>query len=78
MPVSYGWALVAAFGLTYLATPIVFALVSLGAYRFLAVLRQALIEATYRKALLIHVSVAQETGMGSLTSYISLDIERIV
>ena len=36
---------------------------TISAYRTAAVLRQALIEAVYKKALSIHVETAQDTGM---------------
>ena len=48
-PVSYGWALVAAFGLTYLLTPIALATAQFAWVSTAALIRQALVEAVYRK-----------------------------
>lgn len=49
-PVEYGWAMVAAYGLVYVCIPIVLSQMSISAYRTMAVIRQALVEAVYRKA----------------------------
>ena len=48
-PESFGWALVAAFGLTYLLTPITLATAQFAWFSTAALIRQALVEAIYRK-----------------------------
>lgn len=45
--------------------------------RLIGRLRLALMQAVYRKALNIHISVADDLGSGALSSFESIDIERV-
>lgn len=49
----------------------------ISATRLISRLRVALMQAVYHKALKIHISVADELGSGALSSYESIDIERV-
>lgn len=47
-------------------------------YRLQARVRSLLSQTVYRKALRLHVSSAEEIGSGALSSYESIDVERVI
>ena len=93
-PVSWGYALAAAYGilllgwtvshagrscLSHLPLMLIEQLVyEMAACKLQAEIRAVLAEAVYRKSLKLHISEAEDIGTGALSSYESVDIERII
>ncbi|KAK8847661.1 hypothetical protein IAR55_005520 [Kwoniella newhampshirensis] len=73
-----GWGLVAAAALTYVVYALAIALAHVAIQRSSLALRGALMEALYRKSLVIRVETAREMGSAKAGNLMSVDVRAIV
>jgi len=77
-PLADGWGLVGATVLTYIVYALSTALAHVAAQRSALAIRGALMEALYRKALLIRVETAREMGSAKASNLMSVDVNAVV
>ena len=77
-PLSDGWGLVGATALTYIVYAVSNALAHVAMQRSALALRGSLMEALYRKSLLIKVETAREMGAAKASNLMSVDVALIV
>lgn len=77
-PVSQGWGLVGATVLTYGVFTITTALAHIATQRSALALRGALMEALYRKSMVIRVETAREMGAAKASNLMSVDVNAVV
>jgi ATP-binding cassette subfamily C (CFTR/MRP) protein 1 len=77
-PLSVGWGLVGATALTYGVFTITYAMAHIGAQRSALAIRGALMEALYRKSMVIRVETAREMGAAKASNLMSVDVDAIV
>lgn len=76
--VADGWGLVGATVLTYTIFTITNALAQIATQRSALALRGALMEALYRKSLVIRVEIAREMGAAKASNLMSVDVNAVV
>lgn len=77
-PLSVGWGLVGATALTYIVYTVTYAMAHIGAQRSSLAIRGALMEALYRKSMVIRVETARELGAAKASNLMSVDVDAIV
>ena len=77
-PVAYGWGLAGAYGLLYLSLSFATGQYWWSTSQLMSKIRGALIEAIYRKGLVLHLNSARKSGGGKAANLMSVDTERIV
>jgi ATP-binding cassette subfamily C (CFTR/MRP) protein 1 len=77
-PLSHGWGLVGATALTYFVYSIANAMAQLATQRSALALRGSLMEALYRKSMVIRAETAREMGAAKASNLVSVDLNAIV
>ena len=77
-PLSHGWGLVGATALTYSVYSIANAIAHIATQRSALALRGALMEALYRKSMVIRAETAREMGAAKASNLVSVDLNAIV
>ena len=77
-PLSHGWGLVGAAFLTYTIFALATAISGVAVKRSALAIRGALMEAIYRKALLIHAETAREMGAAKASNLMSVDVNNVI
>ena len=77
-PLSHGWGLVGATALTYLLYSVAIAVAHIATQRSSLALRGALMEALYRKSLVIRAETAREMGAAKASNLMSVDVNAVV
>lgn len=77
-PLSHGWGLVGATALTYLVYSVATAIAHIATQRSSLALRGALMEALYRKSMVIRAETAREMGAAKASNLMSVDVNAVV
>jgi ATP-binding cassette subfamily C (CFTR/MRP) protein 1 len=77
-PLSHGWGLVGATALTYLVYSVAIAVAHIATQRSSLALRGALMEALYRKSMVIRAETAREMGAAKASNLMSVDVNAVV